>query len=511
MITKFTEYLSEKLIPNVDYFPDKTSLKQIAAGLKYLITHEISKDGDINLDYGGGKYDLGTNFLKQYGVTNLVYDKFSRSEEHNNKILQILKDRKADTVTLLNVINVIEDIDDRIFVIKDAYSHLKVGGYMLIMVYAGTKKKSGLTKSKTWQENRKLSTYLPEIQRAIPNVNDQIVRCLSKLLLIHKTDYSIREGFELKTKQGSTIKRYKDVGKKMGDDLYFHKKYINEYVEPTFYNKLKSFLPEGFKFNIIKYNEKNRTISFINSPDFDRADEPIVGDAMKVTEEGQVTLTRQKTIPQIYHHKWLFVKDDYQGFDIDKSKERSERWLQVSDKINMSKIGTLSYWQNEVLPLLESNQPEYKILKEIEHKILGKYHEFVPSITKGTWRNCDENARIEYWERKKRGENVKYCKGGVYSEDTVKPGYKGMPHKYAGMEHLGHAFVLLDDRYIVDPTPFKLYTGQANTAWEPEAFADEYFQNPLYVVTFIVPDEYLHEEMTNNRIYDVQKLMGLIK
>ena len=102
-------------------------------------------------------------------------------------------------------------------------------------------------------------------------------------------------------------------------------------------------------------------------------------------------------------------------------------------------------------------------------------------------------------------------KGGVYSEDTVKPGYKGMPHTYQGMEHLGHAFVILDDRYIIDSTPFKLYTGQANTEWEPEVFADEYFQNPLYVVTHIIPDKYLHEVMTSQRIYDVQKMMGIIK
>ena len=35
-------------------------------------------------------------------------------------------------------------------------------------------------------------------------------------MIIHKTDYSIKEAFELKTKQGSSIKRYKEVGKKMG-------------------------------------------------------------------------------------------------------------------------------------------------------------------------------------------------------------------------------------------------------------------------------------------------------
>ena len=352
MITDYNRYLLEKLIPNVDYFPGKTSVKQIAAGLKDLITYNISKDGDLNLDYGGGKYELGTEFLKQHGVTNLVYDKYSRSEEHNNQVLSILKNRKVDTVTLLNVINVNEDVEERKSIIRDAYSYLKVGGYMLIMVYGGTNPEAGLTKAKTWQENRNLQSYLSEIQEAIPNVNHQIIVNTKKLMIIHKTDYSVKEGFELKTKQGSSIKRYKEVGKKMGDDLYFHKMYVDEYVDLNFYNKLKSFLPEGFQFNIIKYNDKFKTISFINSPDFDRADEPIVGDAIKVREDGTITMTRQKRIPQIYHHKWLFVKDDYKGFDINKSKKRSEEWLQVSDKINMSKIGTLNYWQDVVIPML---------------------------------------------------------------------------------------------------------------------------------------------------------------
>ena len=172
--------------------------------------------------------------------------------------------------------------------------------------------------------------------------------------MIYKFNDFINEKEEpLKTKKGSVIKRYKDVGKKMGNDLYFHKNYVDEYVDEKLYNKLKSHLPDSIEFNIIKYNDKDKTISFINSPDFDSADEPIVSDAYKVTESGKVTKTKEKSNPQIYHHKWMFVKDDYNGFNVSKSKNRSRRWLEVSDKINMSKIGSKGYWEEEVLPLLE--------------------------------------------------------------------------------------------------------------------------------------------------------------
>jgi len=159
----------------------------------------------------------------------------------------------------------------------------------------------------------------------------------------------------IKTKKGTIIKRYKDVGKKMGNDLYIHKDYAEEYIDKYFYNRLKRQLPKGFKYTVVKYNKKNETISFIYSPDFDTADEPIVSDAYKVTKDGKITHTREKSTPQIYHHKWLFVKDDYKGFNVGKSRDRSRRWLDVSGEINMSKIGSKGYWEEEVLPLLESS------------------------------------------------------------------------------------------------------------------------------------------------------------
>lgn len=487
MITSFNNYITENFIPNKDYFPSKTSVKQVALGLKYMIEMGYSKSSDVNLDYGGGRFELGTEYMKEHGVTNLVYDLYSRSMEHNTKIIDKLLDKEPDTVTLLNVLNVIHSKSERLYVIKDAYDYLKVGGYMLIMVYMGTGSEPGLSKSKTWQENRNMESYLPEIQEAIPNLNHQIIKMTSRMLLLRKTNntnegikdylkpktkedivYSLlntdnpqksleylyknfdvkqykdvvenlmkrinsnwikafinSKSFKVKistyhvylygcglcdeltplkivndrkmaysggiyslhkcekcgqyvivndqqknfyskinkieenitenirTKKGSLIKRFGNVGKKMGDDLYFHKDYVLEYIGDYFYNKVKSILPKGFNFNIIKYNEKYGSISFIDSPDFDIADEPIVGDSYKITTDGKITFTRRKSVPQIYHHKWLFVKDDYKGFDVEQSKERSKKWLEYSDIINMSKIGYQNYWNDEVLPLIK--------------------------------------------------------------------------------------------------------------------------------------------------------------
>lgn len=161
----------------------------------------------------------------------------------------------------------------------------------------------------------------------------------------------MKESFQLKTKKGSVIKRSGDVGKRMGGYLYLHKQYV-DYIDIDLYNEFKDKLPEDFNYNILKYNKKENYISFILSPDFNTVDEPTVGDAYKVTKN-KVTLTKQKNPPQIYHHKWLFVDDNYKGFNVERAKLRSKKWLEVSDQINMSKIGNKKYWDEEVTPLFE--------------------------------------------------------------------------------------------------------------------------------------------------------------
>lgn len=107
MILSYKKYLSEGLIPNKDYFPSKTSVKQVAQGLRYMVEMGYSKKGDINLDYGGGRFELGTQYMKEHGVTNLVYDKYSRDSKHNIEVINKILDKEPDTVTLLNVLNVI--------------------------------------------------------------------------------------------------------------------------------------------------------------------------------------------------------------------------------------------------------------------------------------------------------------------------------------------------------------------------------------------------------------------
>lgn len=70
-----------------------------------------------------------------------------------------------------------------------------------------------------------------------------------------------------------------------------------------------------------------------------------------------ILIQYQKADPQIWHHKHEWVGDNYQGFDIEKSKARSAAYKPIVDNIRdttdhkiYNKIGTRSFWNRVVVP-----------------------------------------------------------------------------------------------------------------------------------------------------------------
>ena len=142
------------------------------------------------------------------------------------------------------------------------------------------------------------------------------------------------------------------VGKKMGDEVYLHRDY-------------EGVLPQGdladakerigsFEYNLIRYNAKTGAVGFFNSPDFDTSPEPVNGVLVVVEPDGtirNVPLNKDLDKQAIYHHKWQWVKDDYAGFDVAQSIERSIKWQKVVNRegINRKRIGFQGVWQNEVI------------------------------------------------------------------------------------------------------------------------------------------------------------------
>lgn len=123
----------------------------------------------INLDYGGGKFDNATEYLAELGVTNLIYDKYNRSSEHNNSVItEIRSNGGADTATLSNVLNVIKEKSARIACLKNIRNLLTGTGTLYVTVYEGNGTGEEKPTSSGYQRNLKTEGYLEEIQEIFP-------------------------------------------------------------------------------------------------------------------------------------------------------------------------------------------------------------------------------------------------------------------------------------------------------------------------------------------------------
>ncbi len=139
------------------------------------------------------------------------------------------------------------------------------------------------------------------------------------------------------------------VGKRIGGAVYVHRQYEDVLGEAM--AAAKSKLPENFPYTVIKQNETNGNFSFIHCPGFDTAEEPATGDYAVVKSDGTIKLHSALADPYIYHHKWLFVAEDYAGFDVKQSVQRSIAWMSLPD-VDKSLIGRASYWNVQVVPRL---------------------------------------------------------------------------------------------------------------------------------------------------------------
>lgn len=175
-----------------------------------------------------------------------------------------------------------------------------------------------------------------------------------------------------KNTKGSTIKRggsisgFKyPIGKVIGGKVYMHLNYIDTLPNPE-QAQIALKATGSNKMRCLSYDPKNEVYMFSESPDFDSADEPIPGKAIKVEMDGDDVekVFPAKVINQIWHHKWMFVDDNYKGFDVRRSWEWSVTW--ASEISNPS--GSKAVWHKQLVSigLRESIQffSRINILKE---------------------------------------------------------------------------------------------------------------------------------------------------
>lgn len=146
----------------------KTSIKQVPA----LFKNPNVKFGETNIDIGGGRFDLATDFLRENGTKNMLFDPYNRSEEVNKATLDYLRDgNRADTATCANVLNVIKEADARANVILETAKSIKQDGTAYFMVYEGDGSGTGKETSSGWQNNKKTADYVSEIEQYFNSVD----------------------------------------------------------------------------------------------------------------------------------------------------------------------------------------------------------------------------------------------------------------------------------------------------------------------------------------------------
>jgi hypothetical protein len=133
------------------------------------------ENGSRNLDIGGGRFDESSkHILKWYGVTNLVYDPYGRSEEHNSNVIGEVKKDPVDSVTSNSVLNVVLDEKERGAHITLAYDSLKSGGVAFFKVWR--ENNNSIPDPEKSQSNKEARHYVGEIQGIFGRDNVELIR-----------------------------------------------------------------------------------------------------------------------------------------------------------------------------------------------------------------------------------------------------------------------------------------------------------------------------------------------
>lgn len=155
-------------------------------------------------------------------------------------------------------------------------------------------------------------------------------------------------GDTIRTHSGSPIKRSKyGVGKDMDNRFYLHKDYALDVVPPEIWKRSLALLKEqnpSFKYKTIMFFPKQNKLRFDEAPDFDTAREPVPG-GMVTVDYVENMVGKPKSSDSIWHHKWLWVKDDYSGFDVQKAKDWSRLW---TSKLKETASGRKLLWEKQL-------------------------------------------------------------------------------------------------------------------------------------------------------------------
>lgn len=166
------------------------------------------------------------------------------------------------------------------------------------------------------------------------------------------------------------------LGKRIGGAVYLHRSCVEDYIrtcteEDAETYRIASFKLPRFEYKVIKLNQRTGDITYIASPDFDTANEPISGEKLLYkASEGWVYPMSAPRDPLVFHHKWMMVKPGYGWFDVEAAKERSRWWTGLSG-IDRKRIGKKSVWEREILMAVGMDHRASDLVVEAVRRLYG--------------------------------------------------------------------------------------------------------------------------------------------
>lgn len=147
-----------------------TSRNQNPSGNEYGRKWKIFRPGTRNVDIGAGRFDKATQFLADIGVENIPFDPVNRDGETNRRAAESVRANPADTATVHNVLNVIDNDSVMEGIVNQAARAIKKNGSAIFTIYEGNRSGVGARTRDGYQRNAKARSYEPTIKKFFGSV-----------------------------------------------------------------------------------------------------------------------------------------------------------------------------------------------------------------------------------------------------------------------------------------------------------------------------------------------------
>ena len=193
--------------------------------------------GAVILDYGcggDGNKENAANFLDQFDVEYVGYDKYMQSPEANRAAIKRVRDNGgADIVTCSNVLNTIKEPETRLNILENIKREAKPGADIYITAWRNPKGVEGPTGNDQYQLHWRPKDYLDEIHQVFPDAytKGELIVATNGGEAIDSATHIPPSDIELVMQEAANVQTEEDLNAVMGSLLSIDKDLYNKYMD----------------------------------------------------------------------------------------------------------------------------------------------------------------------------------------------------------------------------------------------------------------------------------------